>query len=43
MGAKQPRGSEKKKPGKNLKEKRSAKNEKKAAGQGIGRGAAGAH
>jgi len=37
MGSKQPRGSEKKKPGKNLKEKRTAKNEKKAASQGLGR------
>ena len=38
MGSKQPRGSEKKKPGKNLKEKRVVKNEKKTAHQGIGRG-----
>jgi hypothetical protein len=37
MGAKQPRGSEKKKAGKNLKEKRTAKNEKKTVKQGIGR------
>ena len=37
MGSKQPRGSEKKTPGKNLKEKRTAKNEKKAAKQGIAR------
>jgi hypothetical protein len=37
MANKQPRSSEKKKVGKNLKEKRAAKNEKKVASQSLGR------
>ena len=37
MANKQPRSSEKKKVGKNLKEKRNAKNEKKIASQSLGR------
>jgi hypothetical protein len=37
MANKQPRSSEKKKVGKNLKEKRAAKNEKKIASQSLGR------
>jgi len=36
MGSKQPAGAEKKKPGKNLKEKRAAKQEKKAAKGSFG-------
>ena len=35
MGAKQRQGGEKKKPGKNIKEKRAAKTQKKAAKEGV--------